>query len=84
MKIIINEIFNHPVLTYGKPRINKIIIEGNTAKECYNKIYQLEKSARYNNYLYYKFIDAIDEKNYFQWKKEGLNIELFYGNSTVD
>ena len=84
MNVTINEFYNHPVLTYGKTRIRKIIIAGETLNECYHKIYQLEKSARYNNYLYYHFIDSELEKNYWKWKQDSITIDLYYGNSTVD
>lgn len=84
MQIIINENFNHPVLTRGKNEITKKIISGDNLKECFEKIYKLEKSARYNNYLRYKFIDAEMEKMYNEWERDSMTIEMFYGNATVD
>lgn len=84
MQIIINEIFNHPVLTRGKDKITKKIISGDSLKECYEKIYKLERSARYNNYLRYKFIDIEAEKVYQEWERDSVTIEMFYGNATID
>jgi hypothetical protein len=84
MQIVVNEIFNHPILTRGKKQINPYVISGNSLEECYTQIYKLEKSARYNNYKWYEFIDLDTEKLYQEWKKDGVTIDLFYGNATVD
>ena len=84
MQIIVNEIFNHPYLTSGKDRISKHIITADTFEECCKEIYKLERSARYNNYLWYDFIDMNVKKAYQEWKRNGVTVELFYGSATVD
>lgn len=84
MQIIVNEIFNHPYLTSGKDRVDKHIITADTFEECCLKIYKLERSARYNNFLHYVFIDSNIKKAYQEWKKNGVTVELFYNNATVD
>lgn len=84
MKIIVNGIFNHPYLTSGKDTINKHIIVADTFEECCVEIYKLERSARYNNYLRYDFADPNIKKAYQEWKINGVTIDLFYGNATID
>lgn len=84
MTIIIYENFNHPVLTRGKTQIFPQIIKGDTFADCCIQIYKLERSARYNNYLHYSFEDREIEKNYHEWKKDGVTFDLYYGNATVD
>lgn len=84
MKIIIRHIFNHPVLTRGKAEIHTETIKGNTLQNCFEQFYKKERSARYNNYLCYKFIDLKTEETYNKWLSEHMNINLFYGNATID
>lgn len=84
MQIIVNEIFNHPVLTRGRNTITKKIIDGTNLEECFKKAYKLERGARYNNYMHHKFADLDIEKAYEEWCVNGMTIDLFYGNATVD
>lgn len=84
MQIIVNEIFNHPYLTSGKDVIARKIISGVNLEECFEKAYKLERSARYNNYMHHKFADLDVEKAYKEWCVNGITIDLFYGNATVD
>ena len=84
MEIIINKIFNHCILTKGLDRIERKVIKGDTLKECFLQIYELERSARYNNYLNYDFVNPDMKKAYREWKNKNETIELYYGGGVVD
>lgn len=84
MEIIINEIFNHTILTNGKDKITRKIINEETLDKCFRKVYELERSARYNNYVYHKFVDENIEKIYYEWKQKNETITLYYGGGVVD
>lgn len=84
MQIIVKEIFNHPYLTSGKDRITSQVISGADFKECFEKIYKLERSNRYNNYVRCDIVGEDIKQLYQEWKKDGVSIDLYYGNATVD
>lgn len=84
MEIIIKSVFQHPMLNNGRKKITPIIINGKSLKECFVKVYDYERSARYNNYLYYDFEDLEIKKAYYEWKKTGVTIDMFYGGGVVD
>ena len=84
MKIVVKEIFNHPLATSGKDKIYKHIITADTFEECCVKIYELERGSRYNNFVRYDFMDLDVKKAYHEWKKDGVTIDLYYGGGVVD
>lgn len=85
MKIIVNEIFNHPILTNGKDSLVKEhIIEGDCFDEVFKQIYGLERSSRYDNYRRYEFLDLDIKNSYQNWKRDGVTVEMYYGGGTVD
>ena len=84
MNIIVNEIFNHPILTNGKKQVYRKVVEGATIEECFKGVYKLERGARYNNFVHHEIVDTDLAKEYREWCKTGITIDLFYGNATID
>ena len=84
MEIIIKEVFSHPMINGGKKEITKLVIQGDNYEQCFKKIYDYERSARYNNYVYYDFDDLNLKETYKEWKKTSVTISMYYGGGVVD
>ena len=84
MEIVIKKVFQHPMINNGKKEITPIKINGETLKECFVKVYEYERGSRYNNYQYYDFEDLEIKKEYYEWKKTGVTISMYYGGGVVD
>lgn len=84
MKIVLKEIFNHPLITNGKNKIKEHIINADTLEECFKEIYSYERGSRYNNFVYHEMEDLEIRKQYMEWKKTGITVDLYYGGGVVD
>ena len=84
MEIIVKEIREHYTYARDKRQIIKKTIVGETLEECFKTLYSFERGARYNNHLYYNFFDEDLEKQYLEWRKNNVTIEMYYGGGVVD
>lgn len=84
MEIIIKEVFKHPMFNNGETTITKLVIKGNNYEQCFKSIYDYERSARYNNYVYYDFDNSKLKEAYKEWKKNNVTISMYYGDGVVD
>lgn len=57
---------------------------GNTLEEIFPKVYAFERSSRYDNARRYEITDPGIHKEYQNWKRTGITIQMYYGNATVD
>ena len=55
-----------------------------TEEEMFRKMYELERSARYDNLRRYAFDNEEDQKKYTEWKKTSVNMSMYYGGGVVD
>lgn len=63
-----------------------IEVEG-TKEECFSKFYNMNRTYRYCNDIFYKFADKSDDKDYDNWYdslSKSTRFDMYYGNSTVD
>jgi hypothetical protein len=81
MEIIVKSTYNHAYLTSGKDVIKYHTITGDNLQECFKQIDKMERSARYNNHLFYEIIDKDIKQKY---SERELSIDDYYGNATVD
>lgn len=84
MEIIVKEIREHYTYARDKRQTIKKTIVGETLEECFKTLYSFERSARYNNHLYYGFFDEDLEKQYLEWRKNNVTISMYYGGGVVD
>ena len=69
----------------GKKSVYKRFqISGQNDIDCYKKMYDNERSARYCSDVSYRFDDPACDSDYRKWKQHGVTIEMFYGGGTVD
>ena len=84
MEIIVKEIREHYTFASDKRQIIKKTIVGKTLEECFRIFYSFERGARYNNHVSYRFFDEDLEKQYLEWRKNNVTIEMYYGGGVVD
>lgn len=84
IEIKVNEIMNWHYNGYKDEIYKTHIVKGNTLKECFPKVYDFERSARYDNARRYEIADPELHKAYQNWKQTGVTIKMYYGSATVD
>ena len=84
MLIKVNEIICWSHSDYKDKMVNVDTIIGDDAGECFERVYALERGARYDNARRYEIADPNMEREYQEWKKHGVTIEMYYGSATVD
>lgn len=84
MTIKVNEIINWFYSDYKDKLVKVHQITGSTKEDCFQKVYALRRSARYDNARRYAFDDPEMESEYQAWKQKNETIEMYYGSGTVD
>lgn len=84
MRIEVNEIINWVYSNYEDKLVKVHTITGDNAVDCFKRVYALERGARYDNVRRYEIADSNMEREYQEWKKHGVTIEMYYGSATVD
>ena len=59
-------------------------VKAETLDDCFRQMYELRRSARYDNQRVYKFEDESLEEKYWDWKSKNETFEMYYGNGVVD
>lgn len=84
MTLTVNEIINWFYNGYKDEIAAVHEIKGTTLKECFGKMWALERSSRYDNVRRYEFVDPSLKSGYQKWKAENMTIGMYYGSATVD
>lgn len=84
MKLKVHEILNHFCTRYQDHLVQTYTIEGDTLAECFQRVYALERSSRYDNGRRYEFENESFASKYQDWKQRSVTLEMYYGNATVD
>lgn len=59
-------------------------VNGDTLEECFKNAYPYERSLRYCNGYWIEFETKELNDKYREWKKEGVDIMMYYGGGVVD
>lgn len=84
VEIKVNEILNWFYSDYQDQLVQVHHIKEKTLEECFQKVYALRRSRKYDNCRKYVFQDQNMEEEYLKWKSKNETIEMFYGSATVD
>lgn len=84
MELTIREVVNDHRTKYKDRVLETHKVVGNTIEECFKKAYPYERSLRYCSGYYIRFETTELYKQFVEWKKTGVTIDMFYGNGTVD
>lgn len=60
------------------------MVSGSTLNECFEKTYSSHRSLRYCNGYRIQFKDRNIHNRWLEWLQNGVTIEMYYGNGTVD
>ena len=84
MKLIFDEICNTFNANWKDHVTETHVVEGGTLKECFRKAYPFQRSLRYCSGYRIQFRDPDIDKQYRQWLRTGVDIQLYYGGGTID
>jgi len=84
MKLVVDEICNTFATKWKDRVLATFTVCGKTMEDCFEKAYPHERSLRYCSGYRIQFRKPTAHKEYQKWKDNGLTMEMFYGNGTVD
>lgn len=84
MVLLVNEILNWSYSGYRDKVVRVHRIVGNDLDSCFQRVYGLERSSRYDYQRRYEIRDSKQQSQYQDWKAGNLTIDLYYGSATVD
>jgi len=82
--VSVNEIINWVYSDYKDTLVATHTLKGNTLSRCFEKVYALRRSARYDSARRYDFVDSSLEEKFQAWKNANETIEMYYGSGVVD
>ena len=68
----------------GKEHIYEVHEVSDNKSEAFLQAYKFERSLRYCNGYHVKFDDATLDNEYLDWKRDNVDINLFYGGLVYD
>ena len=83
MKLVVDN-YERDRITLKEEFYKSFCVEGDTMTDCFKRMYESERAARYCNGTSYRFRDENIQKAYKEWKQHGVTFEMYYGNATVD
>lgn len=84
MKLKIREICNTHRTKYKDHIIKEWQIEKETKDEIFKEAYDSVISLRYCNGYWVEFVNPAIQKEFEEWQKTKVTIEMYYGGATVD
>lgn len=83
MKLVVDD-YERDRITLEYKLYKSFYVEGDTMTDCFKRMYECERRARYCSGTSYRFRDDSIQEKYKEWKQYGVTLEMYYGNATVD
>lgn len=83
VEIKIYEFINCVYSNYKDKLVQVHAAKGERMNDCFEEMYSLRRSARYDPARKYRFEDETLEIAYREWKAKNETIEMYYGSATV-